>query len=150
MKDRIIQIMQKEGLTSSQFAEKIAISPASLSHIINGRNKPSLEMVQKIRKACSYVNLEWLLDGTGEMEISSEKKEKDENTLFKDDENPFFASAPTEDSEFRKEMEPKMAFFTPKEIVREEVKYIEKPSRKITEIRIFFDNGTYETFHPDK
>jgi len=107
-------------------------------------------MVQKIRKACSYVNLEWLLDGTGEMEISSEKKEKDENTLFKDDENPFFASTPTEDSEFRKEMEPKMAFFAPKEIVREEVKYIEKPSRKITEIRIFFDNGTYETFHPDK
>ena len=81
MKDRIIQIMQKEGLTSSQFAEKIAISPASLSHIINGRNKPSLEMVQKIRKACSYVNLEWLLDGTGEMEISSEKKEKDEKAV---------------------------------------------------------------------
>jgi hypothetical protein len=37
-----------------------------------------------------------------------------------------------------------------KEIVREEVKYIEKPARRITEIRIFFDNGTYETFRPEK
>ena len=38
----------------------------------------------------------------------------------------------------------------PKEIIREEVKYIEKPHPKITEIRIFFDNGTYEVFKPEK
>ena len=37
-----------------------------------------------------------------------------------------------------------------KEIIREEVKYIEKPHPKITEIRIFFDNGTYEVFKPEK
>jgi hypothetical protein len=47
-------------------------------------------------------------------------------------------------------MELRTPVYAPKEIVREEVKYIEKPARKITEIRIFFDNGTYETFRPDK
>lgn len=39
--------------------------------------------------------------------------------------------------------------YPPKEIIREEVKYIEKPHPKITEIRIFFDNGTYEVFKPE-
>jgi hypothetical protein len=66
------------------------------------------------------------------------------------DESPLFASNGTEDLENRKEMTPKSPVFAPKEIVREEIKYIEKPARKITEIRIFFDNGTYETFRPDK
>ena len=66
------------------------------------------------------------------------------------DENPFFLSESSGDSEYRKEIEPKTSVFPAKEIVREEIKYVEKPARKITEIRIFFDNGTYETFHPDK
>lgn len=68
MKDRIIQIMQKEGLSNAEFAEKIGISTSSLSHIFNGRNKPSLDVVMRIHKACPYVNLEWLLYGEGEME----------------------------------------------------------------------------------
>ena len=65
-------------------------------------------------------------------------------------ENPIFASYGAEERENRKEMEVRTPVFAPKEIVREEVKYIEKPAKKITEIRIFFDNGTYETFRPDK
>ena len=66
------------------------------------------------------------------------------------DESAFFTSEGTEERENRKEMAPKTPVYAPKEIVREEIKYIEKPARKITEIRIFFDNGTYETFRSDK
>ena len=146
MKDRIAQIMQKEEMTAGQFAEKIGISPASLSHILNGRNKPSLEVVMKIKSACSYVDWDWLVLGKGEMESRPEE----EKVEFSLNENPIFSSNSQEDSENRKEIASNAPFFTPKEIVREEIKYIEKPARKITEIRIFFDNGTYETFHPDK
>jgi hypothetical protein len=53
-------------------------------------------------------------------------------------------------TENRKEMPFQTAQIPIKEVVREEVKYIEKPAKKITEIRIFFDNGTYETFRPEK
>lgn len=60
--------MQKEEMTAGQFAEKIGLSPSSLSHILNGRNNPSLDVVMKIHKACSYVNLPWLIYGEGEME----------------------------------------------------------------------------------
>ena len=49
--------MQKEEMTAAQFAEKIGLSPSSLSHILNGRNNPSLDVVMKIHKACNYVNL---------------------------------------------------------------------------------------------
>ena len=153
MKERITQIMQKEEMTAAQFAEKIGLSPSSLSHILNGRNNPSLDVVMKIHKACSYVNLPWLIYGEGQMEGQPEAPQSDETsvsgiTLF--DESAFFTPEGTEERENRKEMPPKTPVFTPKEIVREEIKYIEKPARKITEIRIFFDNGTYETFRPDK
>ena len=153
MKDRIIKIMQKEEMSAVQFAEKIEISPSSLSHILNGRNKPSLEVVMKIHKACTYVNLLWLLYGEGEMENQDNApvpEDSDISGMMMYGESPIFTSNGTEDGENRKEMQLKTPVFAPKEIVREEVKYVEKPARKITEIRIFFDNGTYETFRPDK
>ena len=153
MKDRIIQIMQKEEMTAAQFAERIGLSPSSLSHILNGRNNPSLDVVMKIHKACNYVNLPWLIYGEGKMEGQLEPPKQDDSSisgisLF--DESAFFTTDGTDERENRKEMPLKQPVFTPKEIVREEVKYIEKPARKITEIRIFFDNGTYETFRPEK
>ena len=145
--------MQKEEMTAAQFAEKIGLSPSSLSHILNGRNNPSLDVVMKIHKACNYVNLPWLIYGEGEMEWKAEAPKQEETgisgmALF--DESAFFTSEGTEERENRKEMAPKTPIYAPKEIVREEIKYIEKPARKITEIRIFFDNGTYETVRPDK
>lgn len=153
MKERITQIIQKEEMTAAQFAEKIGISPSSLSHILSGRNNPSLEVVTKIHKACSYLNLQWLLYGDGEMEIQEKLPSNDNSPvsgMFLFDENPEFVDNRPDERENRKEMAPKTSVFAPKEIVREEIKYIEKPARKITEIRIFFDNGTYETFRPEK
>ena len=145
--------MQKEEMTAGQFAEKIGLSPSSLSHILNGRNNPSLDVVMKIHKACSYVNLPWLIYGEGEMEGQPEVFNSGEAgisgvSLF--DESAFFTHEGTDERENRKEMASKTPAFAPKEIVREEIKYIEKPAKKITEIRIFFDNGTYETFRPEK
>ena len=140
-------------MSAVQFAEKIEISPSSLSHILNGRNKPSLEVVMKIHKACTYVNLLWLLYGEGEMENQENAPVPEDSAIsgmMMYGESPIFASNGTEDGENRKELQLKTPVFAPKEIVREEVKYVEKPARKITEIRIFFDNGTYETFRPDK
>jgi transcriptional regulator with XRE-family HTH domain len=153
MKERITQIMQKEEMTAAQFAEKIGLSPSSLSHILNGRNNPSLDVVMKIHKACNYVNLSWLIYGEGEMEEQQDSSQLEETgisgiSMF--DESAFFSPEGTEESENRKEIASKSPVFTPKEIVREEIKYVEKPARKITEIRIFFDNGTYETFRPEK
>ena len=154
MKDRIAKIMQHEAMTAAQFADKIGISPASLSFILNGRNKPSLDVILKIRKKCPYVSSDWLLEGEGEMlSSSSTVSENPSGALldgFSTDENPFFATEGTDASENRKEIGVNMSLNQPKEVVVKEVKLVEAPAKKITEIRIFFDNGTYETFRPEK
>ena len=153
MKDRIAQIMQKEEMTAGQFAEKIGISPSSLSHILSGRNNPSLEVVTKIHKACNYVNLFWLLYGDGDMERPASAVTTDNSSisgisLF--DESAFFSPEGTDERENRKEIAPKTPLNEGKNVVHEQIRYIEMPTKKITEIRIFFDNGTYETFCPEK
>ena len=153
MKERIQKIMQREAMTAGMFAEKIGISPASLSHILSGRNNPSLDVMMKIRKTFDYISWEWLLEGVGEMEYPSSMTDSRNDVLldgFQMDENPIFATNGTEDSKNRKEIGGKNPSYDSKDSVIEHVKYIELPSKKITEIRIFFDNGTYETFHPEK
>ncbi|HHU97060.1 MAG: helix-turn-helix transcriptional regulator [Bacteroidota bacterium] len=67
MKERIRQIMEAENLTSANFAERVQISRASVSHILNGRNNPSLEVVTRILNEMNYINPEWLINGTGSM-----------------------------------------------------------------------------------
>ena len=67
MKDRIKQIMQNERLTSSAFADKLQLGRAVVSHILNGRNNPSLEVVTRILSQWDNINPDWLLTGTGNM-----------------------------------------------------------------------------------
>jgi len=148
MKDRIEAIMRREHLTPSSFAESIEIQRSTLTHILRGRNNPSLDVVMKIHQRYKYVNLDWLLYGNGEM-ISQEKSSGDfQGTLF--DENTENATNSPVNSEYRKETALKTSDNTPKDVVKEEVRYIERPPRKITEIRIFFDDNTFEIFKGEK
>ena len=65
-------------------------------------------------------------------------------------ENPENLSNGPEESKNRKEIALRGTENVAKEVVKQEIRYIEKPVRKITEIRIFFDDNTYETFRPEK
>ena len=65
-------------------------------------------------------------------------------------ENPVNPSKETGPAENRKEIALETPANATKEIVKQEIIYKERPPRKITEIRIFFDDNTYETFKPEK
>ena len=148
MKDRIEAIMKREHMTPSSFAESIEIQRSTLTHILRGRNNPSLDVVMKIHQRFKYVNLDWLLYGNGNM-INQEKPSDDlQRSLF--DENEEIKPIPQVDLEYRKEMPLKTSENTYKEPVKEEIRYIERPPRKITEIRIFFDDNTFEIFKGEK
>ena len=153
IKDRIRMIMEREKVPPRVFAETIGVQQSTLSHILNDRNKPSLEVVMKVHQTYNYVNLEWLLYGKGEMIASAEDASAVSSngdyqpSLF--DENPVNPSKETINPENRKEMALAKPLNTPKEIVKQEIIYKERPPRKITEIRIFFDDNTYETFKPE-
>ncbi|MGL4520292.1 MAG: helix-turn-helix domain-containing protein [Phocaeicola sp.] len=150
MKERIATVISKEGVTAAQFAEKIGISASSLSHILSGRNNPSLEVVTKIHRSCAYINLNWLLYGDGEMESvgSSSSENKIDSSVNSAGHVALRSNGVSHAGEVA-ETASEVQAEAPKEIIREQIKYIEIPSKKITEIRIFFDNGTYETFRAD-
>ncbi len=65
MKDRIKKIIDNNNLSSAQFADKIGVTRSSLSHVLSGRNKPSLDYVLKIIKVFPHIDSKWLLTGEG-------------------------------------------------------------------------------------
>ena len=64
---RLRLILDKERLTSSQFAKIVGYRPSSISHILSGRNKPGFDFIQEILKKFDNINPEWLILGRGEM-----------------------------------------------------------------------------------
>ena len=67
MVDRIRTLLEARELSTTQFADTIEVSRPVISHILSGRNKPSLEVVQKILAAFPNLSMAWLLNGTEPM-----------------------------------------------------------------------------------
>lgn len=73
MVNRIRKLIASEQMNPSQFADEIKLQRSSLSHVLSGRNKPSLDFVMKIKHRFTEVNLEWLLFGEGNMLLGEQK-----------------------------------------------------------------------------
>lgn len=69
MIDRINLILKTKNLTAKQFAEEIGVQPSGMSHILSGRNNPSLDFVMKVMKRYPEIDINWLMNGKGEMYI---------------------------------------------------------------------------------
>ena len=67
MVERIRILLESRQLTPTQFADVIGVARPIVSHILSGRNKPSLEVVQRILAAMPDLAMPWLLNGTGPM-----------------------------------------------------------------------------------
>jgi transcriptional regulator with XRE-family HTH domain len=67
MKDRISKFLKAENIPASKFADEIGVQRSSISHILAGRNNPSLELIQKILNRFDHLNPDWLILGKGEM-----------------------------------------------------------------------------------
>lgn len=63
MKDRIKKVMDESGLSASKFADKIGVPRSGLSHVLSGRNKPSLDYVLKMLNAFPELDPYWLIKG---------------------------------------------------------------------------------------
>ena len=79
-KEKIEKIMEDLSLNSAQFAAEIGIQGSTLSHILNGRNKPSLDVLRKILNRYRNINSDWLILGIGS--IYSQEKHSQAHTLF--------------------------------------------------------------------
>lgn len=70
MINRINLILRAKNITARQFAEEIGIQPSGMSHILSGRNNPSLDFVTKVIRRYPEIDANWLLLGRGEMYAS--------------------------------------------------------------------------------
>ncbi|MFC5045789.1 helix-turn-helix domain-containing protein [Aquimarina hainanensis] len=69
---RLEELMNYYALSASAFADSLSIGRSSISHILSGRNKPSLDFVLKITERYNEVELEWLLQGKGTFPASKQ------------------------------------------------------------------------------
>lgn len=165
MKERIRTLMTNAGLTQQDFALRLEISAASLSNIFNGKTNPTNTHVCAVHKAFPNVNINWLLFGEGEMFLDdvpggslseSGLLETDANLLSMATADSQMAIAPTMNaqsavtSSVQKNIAQKQAHgqFVSASDTNLIEKKCDKPLRKVKEIRVFYDDGTYESFIP--
>lgn len=70
---RLQKILEFYGLSATAFSEKIAFNRSTISHLLSGRNKPSLEFVMKVLEEFPEVELYWLLNGKGTFPSTSKE-----------------------------------------------------------------------------
>lgn len=114
---RLKVILDHYELSSSSFADKVGVQRSSVSHLLSGRNRPSLDFVMKLVQAFPEVNIYWLLNGKGSFPSPPTKSNPIQNFL---DSNTAVATAP--------------AF----------------QQKRAAQIIIFYEDGTFESFHPKK
>ncbi len=110
MENRILKVIDNSGLTASEFALKVGIQSAQISHIKSGRNKVSLEIVQRILANFDEINPDWLILGKGEMYRNSTKtienqENKHENRPFQPEMASLFDNPTYNPTENVKEIE---------------------------------------------
>ena len=119
---RLNSILKEYELSAATFADKINVGRATISHILSGRNKPSLDFVLKVVKAFPQVDLYWLLEGKG---------------TFPPTDEVFTEPSITEtQSTIKKEKSQLIESFEKKN----------SSSKKIKRIILFMEDGTFESY----
>lgn len=138
---RLETVLDYYSLTASSFADKISVQRSSMSHLLSGRNKPSLDFVLKVTEEFPDVELEWFLNGKGSFPkedfvptptiIQPEKKIESE---IKED---LFSN--NEEEIIEKFEEKKVQQISNSEIQKD---------NDIDRIVVFFKNGTFKNYIP--
>ena len=172
MKDRIKQFMQSKGMTQKALASELCISESTLTGIFLGRTRPTVNIIDAFHQFFPEVNMYWLMYGEGEMysdsttstDIDHKVSEDVDSTATNSENHSTYSAVSGQSSTSIGKMDAPYQgdLFSPvskvvpagaiqvQQMMQPQIieKYIDKPQRKITEIRIFFDDGTYETFTP--
>lgn len=180
MKDRIKKIIESQHMTQQEFAETIKVAPATLSSIFTGRTAPSLKIVDAIKTRFPDISTDWLLFGHGAMtdyKVSEAGSTFDHSSSTDDGKVLDFGASPlvgadtdgtnaqatiidagttasgrkTTATSFVSAQPEKYGVSTCAGIDGVHmVKDFNTKERRIVEIRIFYDDQTWETFVPKK
>lgn len=134
MRERILKLLEAKSISAARLADLIEINRSSMSHITSGRNKPSLDVVQKILRHFPEINSEWLILGVGEM--FGNKNVSQEPNLF--------SNIYTTNNESDGYVQKSTNNLFP---AKEPQKIITSPEKKIEKIVVFFSDKTFEEIH---
>ncbi len=145
-------------MTQQVFADFLQQSPATLSSIFNGRTRPTLNVIDAIKTKIPDISIEWLLYGTGDMYMTPtrESQEQVNQPLMEGQEGVINFDDPLPPTPNIRVSSPPMGSFqqgvknTHHDFLREDMKIVDKSPRRVTEIRVYYDDQTYETFVPAK
>ena len=139
--------MKQMGMSQKVFANEICISEGTLSSIFNGRNRPTLNTLNNIHERFPEVNMDWLMNGNGEMFISpspasgsTDASEGGSSSVASQSSGISVQPGFVEQVSGPQQTSPQIPNFS------FDGKNLDKPSRRIAEIRVFYDDGTFETF----
>ncbi len=147
---RLEIILDYYSLNASSFADKIGVQRSSLSHLLSGRNKPSLDFILKIMDVFPEVDLYWMLNGNGTF-----PKSKIENEIQIAPPTPLIIN-PIEETKIEKlpnllsenfstgkiQMEDK----NPNLMTNPKIVSNQKIDEEIDRIVVFYTNGTFKTY----
>jgi len=148
---RLESLLDYYSLNASSFADKIGVQRSSLSHLLSGRNKPSLDFILKILEVFPDVDLYWIINGKGNF-----PKNSDENRSGIMAEKTISAPTPIPQNHVANNL------FSPTEIpiikntieninpVLNENITISTNSNEIVKIVIFYKNGTFKDYKPSE
>jgi transcriptional regulator with XRE-family HTH domain len=149
---RLEIILDYYGLNASAFADKIGVQRSSLSHLLSGRNKPSLDFILKILDVFPDVDLYWILNGKGSFPKNNEPSRKQETKL----EEVIITNTPTPIPESiapenlfseEKNNADKNRVVTKNEDIQNAVD--ESISSEVEKIVFFYKDGTFKVFTPN-
>lgn len=156
MVERIKEIILKEGLTSGSFADLIGVQRSSMSHILNGRNNPSLDFIIKTLQHFPKLNPEWLLNGSGSMykqEVTVQPAPNvRERSIFDSEPEKAVITAPLAETKpiiepkIPVEAKPVQEILTPKEVKQPEIQkdQVKKIEKYVNKVMIFYSDHTYD------
>lgn len=145
MKDRIIQFLSENNLTSTKFADKIGVQRSSISHILSGRNKPSFDFIEKMLLAYPDLNAQWLITGKGNM-FSNQP------SVFNKSEDKMEENLTPRESNIQNSTEhntTKTQSAEEREIKEMNTLEIKKNSSSIDRVIVFFVNGSFKEYKPE-
>jgi transcriptional regulator with XRE-family HTH domain len=146
MKERILAFLQSENKSYAQFAEEIGVQPSGISHILSGRNNPSLDFVVKMLHRYTSLSAEWLLFGRGAM-----YKYASQPTLFETEphitvsEDQSFSEAP--DREIGAMPSPEGQERASGIELQQEIEP-ERAEKRLTRVLMFYSDKTFTEYRP--
>ena len=149
---RLEIILDYYGLNASSFADKIGVQRSSLSHLLSGRNKPSLDFILKILDVFPDVDLYWILNGKGTFPKSELKSDPIVaaptpiiNNQMASNQIEKTADLFSEELTNKKNpIEEKLAT----NFLNTQNSGLQKNNSEIDRIVIFYTNGTFKTYSP--